>query len=84
MNNPYDGLGIATSAGAVPLPGLKAGATGQRAVLLAMLSTASIPLPDEVEYRRDWRSYRIRLTFGDPPGEVETRELAAPEPPPGG
>ena len=49
-----------------------------------MVSNASIPLPDPVAYGRDWRSYRIRLSFGDPPGEVETRELDAPEPPPGG
>ena len=45
---------------------------------------ASISLPDPVEYLRDWRSYRIRLSFGDPPGETETREVAGPEPPPGG
>jgi hypothetical protein len=49
-----------------------------------MVSTASILLPDPVEYRRDWQGYRIRLGFGDPPGAVETRELPAPEPPPGG
>jgi len=64
-------------------PGFAAGSQ-QRVALLAMVSTASIPLPDPVEYRRDWRDYRIRLDFGDPPGAVETRELAAPEPPPGG
>jgi hypothetical protein len=61
-----------------------AGAPQQRVALLAMVSTASIPLPDPVEYRRDWRDYRVRLDFGDLPGAVETRELAAPEPPPGG
>jgi hypothetical protein len=61
-----------------------AGAPQQRVALLAMVATASILLPDPVEYRRDWRGYRIRLDFGDPPGAVETRELAAPEPPPGG
>ena len=60
------------------------GAPQQRAALLAMVSTASIPLPDPVEYRRDWRSYRVHLSFGDGPGEVETREVDAPEPPPGG
>jgi hypothetical protein len=56
----------------------------QRVALLAMVATASILLPDPVEYRREWRDYRIRLDFGDPPEAVETRELAAPEPPPGG
>ena len=50
--------------------------------LLAMLSRADIPLPDPVAYRRDWRNWRIRLTFGTPPGEVETVEIPAPEPPP--
>jgi hypothetical protein len=51
--------------------------------LLATVSSAEIALPDPVAYRRDWGKYRIRLTFGTPPGEVETREIAAPEPPPG-
>ncbi len=51
--------------------------------LLANVSTAEIALPDPVAYRRDWPRYRLRLTFGTPPGEVETREIAAPEPPPG-
>jgi hypothetical protein len=50
--------------------------------LLATVSTAEIALPDPVAYRRDWAHYRIRLTFGTPPGEVETRVIAAPEPPP--
>jgi hypothetical protein len=62
----------------------QAGAALQgRQQLLAAVSTAEIALPDPVAYRRDWRKYRIRLTFGTPPGETETRELAAPEPPPG-
>ena len=61
-----------------------AGAPQQRVALLAMVATASILLPDPVEYRREWRGYRIRLDFGDPPGAVDARELAAPEPPPGG
>jgi hypothetical protein len=75
-NSPY--------AGNVSGLGLTAGATQQRVAVLAIVSTASIPLPDSVEYRRDWRAYRIRLDFGDPPDAVETREVAAPEPPPGG
>ena len=49
--------------------------------LLAMVSTASIPLPDEIAYRRDWRSYRVFLSFGDLSGEVERQVLPAPEPP---
>jgi hypothetical protein len=51
--------------------------------LLATVSSADIALPDPVAYRRDWPRYRIRLTFGTPPGEIETREIAAPEPSPG-
>jgi hypothetical protein len=49
--------------------------------LLAILSTASIQLPDPLAYRRDWQQYRIRLHFGEAP-QVETREIAAPAPPP--
>jgi hypothetical protein len=60
------------------------GAPQGDATLLEMVSTASIPLPDEIEYRRDWRSYRIFLSFGDLAGEVERRVLPAPEPPPKG
>ena len=37
-----------------------------------MVSRADIPLPDPVAYRRDWRDWRVRLTFGTPPGELET------------
>jgi hypothetical protein len=50
--------------------------------LLATVSQAEIPLPDPVAYRRDWPKYRVRLTFGTSPGEIEAREIAAPEPPP--
>jgi hypothetical protein len=50
-----------------------------RTQLLATVSTADIPLPDAVVYRRDWAHYRIRLSFGTPP-DLETREIAAPEP----
>jgi hypothetical protein len=67
-----------------PVPAILAGAPQGGARFLAMVSTASIPLPDELEYRRDWRSYRIFLSFGDVGGEVERRVLPAPEPPPKG
>jgi hypothetical protein len=85
-NGPYAGdtFGVGNIAAGVPSFATTGGAPQQRATFLAMVSTASIPLPDPVEYRRDWRSYRVRLSFGDPPGEVETREVDAPEPPPGG
>jgi hypothetical protein len=50
--------------------------------LLAVASTAEITLPDPVAYRRDWLHYHVRLVFGTPPGSAETREIAAPAPPP--
>jgi hypothetical protein len=50
--------------------------------ILAMASSTQILLPDPVAYRRDWANYRIRLTFGTPPGAVEVQELPAPAPPP--
>jgi hypothetical protein len=77
-------LAVGNIAAGVPLLAPTGGAAQQRATFLAMVSNASIPLPDPVEYRRGWQSYRIRLSFGDPSGEVETREVSAPEPPPGG
>ena len=83
-NGPYAGgaLGVGNIATGLPLPTPTGGAPQQRMAFLAMVSSASIPLPDPVEYRRGWRSYRIHLSFGDPPGEVETREVDAPAPPP--
>ena len=75
------------SGAAAPAPALGFGEGGaaveSREQLLANFSTADIPLPDPVVYRRDWARYRLRLTFGTPPGRVERRELAAPAPPPG-
>jgi hypothetical protein len=83
IDTPYEGnlFGIGNIA---PVPAVVSGAPQGDAQLLAMVSTASIPLPDEIEYRRDWRSYRIFLSFGDLAGEVERRVLPAPEPPPKG
>ena len=62
-------------------PNIVGAATTTQTTLLAMVSTASIQVPDPAAYRRDWQHYRIRLTLGSPP-EVETREIAAPAPPP--
>ncbi len=83
IDTPYEGntFGIGNVA---PVPAVVTGAPQGDARLLEMVSTASIPLPDEIEYRRDWRSYRIFLSFGDLAGEVERRILPAPEPPPKG
>ena len=83
IDTPYEGniFGIGNPA---PVPGAVTGAPQGDTQLLAMASTASIPVPDEIEYRRDWRAYRIFLSFGDLAGEVERRVLAAPEPPPKG
>lgn len=72
-----DAFGAATR----PSPQMDATLAGQEQ-LLATASTADIALPDPVAYRRDWRRYRIRLTFGTPPDDVETQEIAAPAPPP--
>ena len=52
--------------------------------LLAVVSTASVPVADPVGYARDWPGYKLRLTFGRPPGATEEREIAAPAPPPSG
>jgi hypothetical protein len=83
VDSPYTGnsFGVGNIVSGAPFPADIGGAPQGRAQLLAMVSTASIPLPDEVAYRRDWRSYRIFLSFGDLPGEVERRVLPAPEPP---
>jgi hypothetical protein len=74
--------GGGAGAALLPHPDVGAALQGQQQ-LLATVSTAEIALADPVAYRRDWRKYQIRLTFGTPPGETETRNLAAPEPPPG-
>ena len=74
--------GGGAAAALMPHPEAGASLQGQQQ-LLATVSTAAIALPDPVAYRRDWRKYRIRLTFGTPPGETETRNIAAPEPLPG-
>ena len=83
IDTPYEGNFFGIS-GVAPVPGMVSGAPQGDAQLLAMASTASIPVPDEIGYRRDWRSYRIFLSFGDLAGEVERRVLPAPEPPPKG
>lgn len=62
-------------------PGVVGAAPTTQTKLLAVVSSASIQLPDPLAYRRDWEKYRIRLSFGDPP-QVETRDIAAPAPPP--
>jgi hypothetical protein len=68
---------------ALTLPNIQAGAALRSdQQLLAMVSRADLPLPDPVAYRRDWRDWRVRLTFGTPPGELQTMIIAAPEPPP--
>jgi hypothetical protein len=83
IDTPYEG-NFFTTDNVAPVPAVVMGAPQGDATLLEMVSTASIPVPDEIEYRRDWRSYRIFLSFGDLAGEVERRVLPAPEPPPKG
>ncbi|HYZ40275.1 MAG TPA: hypothetical protein VE687_06570 [Stellaceae bacterium] len=86
IDSPYEGnvFGIGNIAPGMPIPADVTGAPQASGRLLAMASTASIPVPDEVAYRRDWRSYRIFLSFGDVAGEAQRRVLPAPEPPPKG
>jgi hypothetical protein len=81
---PYSGaeFGVSSIGSNALSPGVVGAAAQTQTRLLAVVSTASIPLPDPVAYRQDWQKYRIRLRFGDPP-QVETREIAAPAPPPG-
>lgn len=69
--------------GAALSPGPVGAGVQTESTLLATLSNATITLPDPAAYRRDWRRYRIRLNFGDPPN-VDSREIAAPAPPPAG
>ncbi|MGE5271755.1 MAG: hypothetical protein ACM3JG_19005 [Thiohalocapsa sp.] len=81
--NPWHNSVAGDTAPAVAIADTQASAAFEsRAQLLATVSTADIPLPDPVLYRRDWQRYHIRLTFGTPPGQVETRDLPAPAPPP--
>jgi hypothetical protein len=78
-----DPVGPVNTLGVPAMPALQADAAlHARQQLLAMRSVAEIPLSDPVAYRRDWRNWRIRLTFGTPPGDVVTTEIPAPEPPP--
>lgn len=80
--NPWETALTGTSAvAALTTPNAEANAALRGQVqMLATVSQAQIPLPDPVAYRRDWANYRVRLSFGTPPGEVETQEIAAPAP----
>ena len=74
-------FGVANIGSNALSPGVVGAAPTTQTKLLAIQSSASIQLPDPVAYRRDWQKYQIRLRLGDPP-QAETREIAAPEPPP--
>jgi hypothetical protein len=83
VSNRWDAGSPDSTLAALALPDARVGAAlRSNQQLLAVVSRAEIPLPDPVAYRRDWRDWRIRLTFGTPPGDVTTTEIAAPEPPP--
>jgi hypothetical protein len=73
-------LGVNSIGSNALTPGVVGGAPETRTQLLAIVSNATIQLPDPAAYRRDWRQYRVRLQLGSPP-ETETREIAAPAPP---
>src|SRR5262249_2801164 len=49
--------------------------------LQARVSHADVALPGLVAYNRGGVNCRVRLSFGTPPAELATREVAAPEPP---
>jgi hypothetical protein len=85
-DGPFSGatFGVSNFAVNAPASGIVAGVPQSSNRILATLATTTIGLPDPVAYRRDWRGYHIRLRFGDPPGPFETREIAAPQPPPEG
>jgi hypothetical protein len=72
--------GFGPSEELLPVPAGAASQTDSR--LLEMHSIASIALPDPIAYGRNWRHYRIRLTFGTPPAPLESETIAAPAPPP--
>jgi hypothetical protein len=78
---PSGALAFGALAGTTPNVGVVGGAVGAQSRLFAIVSSATIALPDPVAYRHAWHKYRIRLRFGDPP-EADNRELAGPEPPP--
>jgi hypothetical protein len=81
-NDPYGGdvfgVGNVNTPSVLPVP--VGGAPVTQTQLLLMLSTADIPLPDKVAYRRDWANYHIHLVFGVPPNTV-SRDIPAPAPP---
>lgn len=82
-NSPWETALAGTGVAALTTPNAEANAALRSQVqVMAVLSQAEIPLPDPVAYRRDWATYHVRLTFGTPPSELETREVAAPAPPP--
>src|SRR5207237_4792260 len=68
--NPWEtSLTGSSAAAALTTPNAEVNAALRSQVqLLANLSQAEIPLPDPLAYRRDWANYRVRLTFGTPPG----------------
>lgn len=84
VNDPWrTGIAERVGGGTTALgSGLPGAALRSRVRVLAIVSSASIPLPDPQAYRKDWQHYHLRLAFGIPPGETQTREIAAPEPPP--
>jgi hypothetical protein len=81
---PYSGsqFGVSNIGPNAPYQGAVGAAPQAQTRLLAIVSTASIPLPDPVAYRQNWQKYRIRLHFGQSSDQLDTREIPAPEPSP--
>jgi hypothetical protein len=85
LNDPWRSSMLGAN-GVPQLPnGQLAPAVRSHDTLLLMVSTAEIPVPDPVAYRRDWANYHIRVTFSGigGGGEPNTQEIPAPQPPPG-
>jgi hypothetical protein len=76
------GYGLNSVGSIAATPNIVGAATTTQTTLLAIVSSASIPIPNPAAYGQNWQHYRIRLTLGIAP-DVETREIAAPAPPPG-
>ena len=84
VNDPWRSSMFASTNGIPIVPSTQLDPTVRsQNTLLLMVSTADIPVPDPVAYRRDWQKYHIRLGFGAGGDAVDTREIPAPQPPPG-
>lgn len=66
-------------AGASPQFGIR-GAPTTTSSAGEIVTTAFIRVPDVIDYRRNWRDYRIRIEFGSSPEALRAVEVPAPPP----